>query len=71
MEQVPLICVILIFQILCVYAFEIANNSRASFWQHGDFYIQEPRTIDFIPGGVFYHVKHDLNIVIADLSNSL
>jgi hypothetical protein len=54
-----------------MHAFEIADHSCASLWQHSDFNIQEPGTMYFIPGGVFDHVEHYIDIVIVDLANSL
>jgi hypothetical protein len=54
-----------------VYAFEIVDHSGTSLWQHSHFNIQEPGTMNFIAGGVFDHVKYDIDIVIVDLANSL
>jgi hypothetical protein len=56
---------------LSVYAFKIVKNGGAPLWQHGYFHVQQTGTMNFITGGVFDHVKYDVDIVIVDLANSL
>jgi hypothetical protein len=41
-----------------VYPFEIVDHCGTTLWQHGHFNIQEPGTMNLIPGGVFDHVEH-------------